>query len=162
MSGNLETYVALLRDAAGLFRKYETDHRAKVDKIKANGGRVAGGPSTAEATAKAERNAAMAARIEAAIAGEPQTDMIAWPAELDLESELALILGRPNFMLGTYAHAFRAGGAKIPPKSELEQAFMIHRMVQALYRSGDEKWTDDIQKQLDEAAARAAAKEGDA
>jgi hypothetical protein len=65
---DLTTAGELLGEAGLLFREYERSHLDKVEKIAANGGRVAGGPSTAEATAKAGRNAEIATRIEAFIA----------------------------------------------------------------------------------------------
>lgn len=81
---------------------------------------------------------------------------IEWPEQLT--PELAEVLGRPNFMCGSIAHAYRDGGGfDIPPKAEAEQAFVIHRFVQLMheYQTG---WKNIANAEISEFAAKAKAK----
>jgi hypothetical protein len=86
--------------------------------------------------------------------GEPLT--IEWPDELDLQSDLAIALGRPNFWCGQIAHAYQRGGFAIPPESEAEQAFIIHRIIRFQLSHG-EGWRDAMEAELREVATRAIA-----
>ena len=63
---------ALIREAAALLRGYETHHLAKAERISASGGRdLETEAAVDDARSKARRNGAMAARLEAWLAGEP-------------------------------------------------------------------------------------------
>lgn len=63
---------ALIREAAALLRGYEASHLGKADRISASGGRdLETEAAVDDARSKARRNGAMAARLEAWLAGEP-------------------------------------------------------------------------------------------
>lgn len=61
--------------------------------------------------------------------------------------EVEMILGRPNFWCAGYAHRLVKIGHKIPEKSEAEQAYVIHWMLNLYLKHGD-KWADAAQAEL--------------
>jgi hypothetical protein len=84
--------------------------------------------------------------------GEPNVaeDLpFAWPTELDAGSILAVMLGRPNFWCGPWAHRYQAAGFAIPRKAEAEQAFIIHRIIR-FYISHGEGWADAMSAELEQ------------
>lgn len=82
---------------------------------------------------------------------------IAWPDSVDDDTELAFILGRPNFWCGSIAHTYRLAGFDIKPKAEAEQAFVIHRMIRFWAVHGDrwrDKFTADVRQVQEEVTFR--------
>lgn len=47
----------------------------------------------------------------------------------EMTPAIAEVLGLPNFRTSPIAHLFRAGGAEIKPKCEVEQAFVLWRFL---------------------------------
>jgi hypothetical protein len=76
-----------------------------------------------------------------------------WPT--DLTQPLCEVLGMPNFQAGPIAHLFRAAGAEIPCKAEIEQAFVLHRFVPYALKAGG-NWRDVAGRDIDMALARRA------
>lgn len=78
---------------------------------------------------------------------------------LALDPDLTEILGMPNFQAGPIAHIWRdEGGATIPHKSEVEQAFVIHWLLglYAVHGSGWRKVAADKLYELGSAAPKVA------
>lgn len=78
------------------------------------------------------------------------------PAEMT--PAIAEVLGRPNFMCGAIAEAYRHAGHEIPRKAEAEQAFVLFRFLPFAIVHG-EGWTDAARADW-EAARRAAEESG--
>jgi hypothetical protein len=64
----------------------------------------------------------------------------------DLTPELREVLGWPNFKCGPIAHLMVAAGAEIKPKSEDEQAAVLHWLVKLVFAHGKDwkeaAWAD--------------------
>lgn len=66
----------------------------------------------------------------------------------ELNEDLIDILGMPCFRAGPIAHLFNAAGeAKIPPRAENEQAFVLHWLL-GLYLEHGEKWRPEAAARL--------------
>lgn len=85
-------------------------------------------------------------RIEAALAGKlpepaiPESQQPK-PCMPELDDNLRLILGRPNFSCITIAEALRLAGHAIERKAEHEQAAVIHWLLGFYFSHGD-NWID--------------------
>ena len=79
-----------------------------------------------------------------------------WPKELT--PELRDVLGMPNFRCGLIAHIHRAAGVEITPRSEDEQAFIIHWLVGIVFEHGAD-WRKIASEQLKALVASVEAKE---
>lgn len=92
--------------------------------------------------------------LVAPIATDAQTPVaVLRPYPDEITDEFKFVLGWPNFRCGPYAHLFRAAGHDIKPRSEDEQAFVLHWLVKLVLDHGAE-WSDIAQSQLE--AMRAA------
>lgn len=78
-----------------------------------------------------------------------------WPESLT--PELSEILGRPNFMCMSIANVYRAAGFDIPNKSEVEQAFVLHRFI-GIWMQHGVAWKDEAEKDIREHHAKATKK----
>ena len=65
----------------------------------------------------------------------------------ELTEDLIEILGRPNFHCGALANALRLKGQDIPFKSEVEQATVIHFLMNQ-YLKDKEKWRELCREEL--------------
>ncbi|MDF7810483.1 hypothetical protein [Hymenobacter sp. YC55] len=65
----------------------------------------------------------------------------------EMTPELEFVLGWPNFKCGPYAQLFRATGAKIPPKAEAEQAFVLNWLVRLVLKHGAQ-WVEVAKEQV--------------
>lgn len=69
----------------------------------------------------------------------------------ELTPELRDVLGLMIYQTIPVAHALRAGGAKIPTKTEEEQAFVLHWMISLVLEHGTE-WRRKVAERLKEIA----------
>ena len=77
------------------------------------------------------------------------------PAEMT--PAICEVLGLPNFRCGPIAHAYRAAGHSIRPKSESEQAFILFRFLHLALQHGPgwyEESCIDVAAALDAAKAK--------
>lgn len=95
---------------------------------------------------------AMRAALASAVPAAPETIPGQWPAEItpSLQEMLGLMLWNTTPM----AHAFRLAGRDVPPKTELEQAFIFHWLVGLYLKHGDDwrRFAGDELKDLPSAA----------
>jgi hypothetical protein len=80
---------------------------------------------------------------------------VQWPTSIT--PELQEILGMPNFRCSPIAHAFRANGEAIPPKSEAEQAFVLFWLVGLALEHGPD-WRGAAAAKIEELMAGMKAK----
>jgi len=66
---------------------------------------------------------------------------------MELNEETKFILGRPNFVCGSIAILMRELGHDIPRKSEEEQAYVIHWMLD-LYEQHGADWRNKADMHL--------------
>ncbi|VWB76885.1 gp38 [Burkholderia lata] len=76
----------------------------------------------------------------------------AYPDELT--DDLRHVLGFPNFRCVPYAHLMVAAGAKIDPRSEDEQAHVLHWLVKLVIDHG-ERWADVAEEEMNTMRAQA-------
>jgi len=69
-----------------------------------------------------------------------------YPAEYGVM--LKMILGTMCFQLAPYANQYRKRGAEIKPRAEDEQAFMLDKMLRMWLIHGDDKWVDELNKDM--------------
>lgn len=84
-------------------------------------------------------------RLRRAIAGVSENTERKLPFEFD--EEIEFILGRPNFVLGPYAHRLRDLGHKIPKKAEAEQAYVMYLLLD-LYMKHGNNCRDEFMKMM--------------
>ncbi|MCW5141095.1 hypothetical protein [Burkholderia cenocepacia] len=71
------------------------------------------------------------------------------------------VLGMPNFVCAPFAHCMRAAGATIKPRSEDEQAAVLHWLVKLVLKHGD-GWREHAEQDMQEMRAVAARREREA
>lgn len=86
-----------------------------------------------------------AERLRRAIAGVSENTDRKLPFEFN--EEIEFILGRPNFVLGPYAHRLRDLGHDIPKKAEAEQAYVMYLLLELYMKHGD-RCRDEFMKML--------------
>lgn len=105
-----------------------------------------------ERSAEEAHLAGLIKALASAVPAAPETIPGQWPAEItpSLQEMLGLMLWNTTPM----AHAFRLAGRDVPPKTELEQAFIFHWLVGLYLKHGDDwrRFAGDELKDLPSAA----------
>ena len=74
-----------------------------------------------------------------------------------INDDLIEILGHPNFACGAIARRMRADGATIPPKSEVEQAHVLFKLM-GIYAEHGAFWRNHAAVWIDEMSERVKAR----